>query len=52
MTGLIGRIYASAENLCGGKLVNVIKSMYVNSEACVRLKGAECECFKIESDVR
>ena len=29
----------------GGKLFNGIESMYVNSEACVRVKGSESECL-------
>ena len=36
----------------GGKLLNGIKSIYVNSLACVRVKGGERECFNINSDVR
>ena len=36
----------------GGKLLNGIKSMYVNSLACVRVKGCESECFRIDSSVR
>ena len=36
----------------GGKLLNRIKSMYVNSIACVKLKGGESQCFRIESGVR
>ena len=36
----------------GGKLLNGIKSMYVNSLACVRVKGGESECFRIDSGVR
>ena len=36
----------------GGKLLNGIKNMYVNSLACVRLKGGESECFSIDSGVR
>ena len=36
----------------GGKLLNGIKSVYVNSEACVRVKGSESECFRINSDVK
>ena len=35
-----------------GKLFNGTKSIYVNSLACVRVKGGEVECFKIHSDVR
>ena len=29
----------------GGKLLSGIKSMYVNSLACVKVKGGERECF-------
>ena len=36
----------------GGKLLNGIKSMYINSLACVRIKGSERECFRIDSGVR
>ena len=36
----------------GGKLLNGIKSMYVKSLACVRIKGGENECFRIYSGVR
>ena len=36
----------------GGKLLNGIKIMYVNSQACVRVKGGESECFRINSSVR
>ena len=35
----------------GGKLLNGIKSMYVNSLAFVRVKG-ESECFRIDIGVR
>ena len=35
-----------------GKLFNGIKSLYVNSLACVRVKGCESECFRIDSGVR
>ena len=35
----------------GGKLLNGIKSRYVNNLGCVRVKG-ESECFKINSGVR
>ena len=35
-----------------GKLLNGMKSMYVNSLTCVRVKGGESECFRIDSDVR
>ena len=36
----------------GGKLLNEIKSLYVNSLACVRVKGGESECFWINSGMR
>ena len=36
----------------GGKLLNGIKSMYVNSLSFVRVKGGETECFRIDSGVR
>ena len=36
----------------GGKLLNVMKSMYVNIPACIRVKGEESECFRIISGVR
>ena len=32
-----------------GKLLNGVKSMYVNSIACAKVKGSECECFRIDS---
>ena len=32
----------------GGKLLNGNKSMYVNGLACVRIKGDERECFRID----
>ena len=35
----------------GGKLLNGIKSMYVNSLACVIVKGGEGECFRIDIGV-
>ena len=35
-----------------GKLLNVNKSMYVKSLACLRVKGGESECFRINSGVR
>ena len=34
------------------KLLSGIKSMYVNSLACVRRKGCESKCFRTESGVR
>ena len=36
----------------GGKLLNGIRSTYVNSLACVKVKGSESECFRIDSFVR
>ena len=36
----------------GSKLLNGIKSMYVNSLACLKVKGGESECFRINSCVR
>ena len=36
----------------GGKMLNGIKSMYVNSLACVRIKGGESEYFRIDSGMR
>ena len=36
----------------GGKLLNGVISMYVNSLVCVRVKGGERECFRIDSGVR
>ena len=36
----------------GGKLLNGIKSMYVHSSVCVRVKGGESEQFRIDSWVR
>ena len=35
-----------------GKLFDGIKSMYVKSLSCVRVKGGESECFGIDSGVR
>ena len=35
-----------------GKLLNGIKSLYVNSLTCVRVKRGESECFRIGSGVR
>ena len=36
----------------GGKLLSGIKSIYVDSSACVRVKGGESEWFRIDSGVR
>ena len=35
----------------GGKLLNGIKSLYVNSLVCVRVKRGESECFRINRSV-
>ena len=35
-----------------GKLLSGIRSMYVDSSACVRIKGGESEWFGIDSGVR
>ena len=35
----------------GGKHLSGIKSMYVDSSACVRIKGGESEQFRIDSGV-
>ena len=44
---------ASAENVrWGGKPLSGIKSMYVDSSACVRVKVGESEWFRIDSGVR
>ena len=32
--------------------MNDIKSIYVNSLACVRVKGGKSDCFRIDSGVR
>ena len=39
-------------NDVSGKLLNVIKSICVNSLICVRVKGCEGECFRIDSGVQ
>ena len=36
----------------GGKLLNGVKSMYVNSLACIRVKGGKSKCFRIDRGVR
>ena len=36
----------------GGKLLIGIKSMYIDSSACVRVNGGESEWFRIDSGVR
>ena len=36
----------------GCKLLNGIKSRYGNSLSCVRVKGDESECFRIDKGVR
>ena len=35
----------------GGKLLSVIKIIYVHSSTCVRIKGGEIEQFRIDSVV-
>ena len=35
-----------------GKLLNSIKIVYVNSLACVGVKGWESECFRNDNGVR
>ena len=35
-----------------GKLLNGIKSIYVNLLACVRVKWSESECFRVDSGMR
>ena len=42
---------AGAENVCS-KLLSGIKSRYVNSLACARVKWGESECFRIDSGVK
>ena len=36
----------------GGKLLNGVTSVYVNTLAGFRVNGRECECFRIDNDVR
>ena len=36
----------------GGKLLNGMKNIYVNSLACIRVEGNESEYLKIDNDVR
>ena len=44
---------ASTENYDGdGKVLNCIKTVYVNSLAYVRVRRCESECFRIDSGVR
>ena len=38
--------------MCGDKLLNGIKNIYVDSSACIRVKGGESEWFRIDSGVR
>ena len=35
-----------------GKLLSEIKTIYVDSSACVRVKGGEREQFRVDSGVR
>ena len=45
---------ASTENVWGrrGKRLNGIKSIYVNSLVCVKVKRGERECFRIDRGAR
>ena len=54
MTGLIGEELWQVLRMydVGGKLLNGIKSIYVNSLACVKVKGDGNECFRIDNGVR
>ena len=36
----------------GGKLLNGIKSMYINSLACVKIRGGQSETFRIDRGVK
>ena len=36
----------------GGKLLNRFKSMFFKCLPCVRLKGGETECFRIDNVLR
>ena len=36
----------------GGKLLSVIKSMYIDRSACVRIKEGDSEWFRIDGDMR
>ena len=36
----------------GGKLLNIIKSKQINILACIRMKGGESECLRINSCVK
>ena len=56
MIGLVGkpngRCWVFRMYDVGCKFLNGIKSMYVNSLACVRVKVGKSECFMIDSSVR
>ena len=54
MIGSIGKHYGYVlrMNHVGGKLLNGIKIVYVNSLACVRVKGCESKCFRADNGVR
>ena len=44
---------ASVEKVwCGANLLSGIKSMYVDSSACIRVKDGESEWFRKDSEVR
>ena len=36
----------------GGKLLNGIKMMYINSLACIRVKRGKRDCFGLDRGVR
>ena len=36
----------------GGKLLSGIRSIHVDSKACVRSKGGESECFRMDCGMR
>ena len=53
MIGLLRKHYGVLRMYdVGGKLLNGIKSVCVNSLTCVRIKGSESRCFRINSGVR
>ena len=54
MIGLIGKLCGTVLRMydLGSKLLSGIKSIYVDSLACVRVKGSESEQFRIASEMR
>ena len=50
MIGLIWKVLRMYD--VGGKILNRIKSMHVNSLACVRVKEDESERFRVDIGVR